>query len=150
MDSFELNKILGALLVTCLFLLSLNIAAGAIFTAAKPAKPGYAIAVAEPTPAAPVAPQPGCSRADRDAAGKKPTSSGAKLRPRNAPPATPSRRAGRTESARTSAAWSAVQRASIAGFNYSAAMKAKGGEWTFEDLDKFLADAERLRRRAPR
>ena len=47
MDSFELNKILGAVLGTCLFLLSLNIAAGALFTPAKPAKPGYEIAVPE-------------------------------------------------------------------------------------------------------
>jgi cytochrome c len=45
MDSFELNKILGAILGTCLCLLALNIAAGAIFTPAKPAKPGYEIAV---------------------------------------------------------------------------------------------------------
>src|SRR4029078_11721068 len=44
MDSFELNKVLGAVLATCLALLSLNIAAGAIFTAHKPEKPGYEIA----------------------------------------------------------------------------------------------------------
>ncbi len=31
MDSFELNKIMGAVLGTCLALLTLNIAAGAIF-----------------------------------------------------------------------------------------------------------------------
>jgi cytochrome c len=30
-------------------------------------------------------------------------------------------------------------RASVAGFNYSDAMKAKGGEWTIDDLNKFLA-----------
>ena len=36
MDSFELNKILGAVLGTCLALLSLNIAAGALFTAHSP------------------------------------------------------------------------------------------------------------------
>lgn len=47
MDSFELNKIMGAILGTCLGLLSLNIAANAIFHPAKPAKPGYEIAVAE-------------------------------------------------------------------------------------------------------
>jgi cytochrome c len=29
-------------------------------------------------------------------------------------------------------------KASEAGFNYSAAMKAKGGTWTFDDLNKFL------------
>ena len=27
----------------------------------------------------------------------------------------------------------------VAGFNYSAAMKAKGGEWTYENLDAFIA-----------
>ena len=51
MDSFELNKILGAVLGTCLFLLALNIAAGAMFAPPKPEKPGYAIAVAEPAAA---------------------------------------------------------------------------------------------------
>jgi cytochrome c len=47
MDSFELNKIMGAILGTCLGLLSLNIAANAIFHPVNPAKPGYAIAVPE-------------------------------------------------------------------------------------------------------
>ena len=45
MNSFELNKILGAILGTCLITLALNIGAGAIFAPEKPAKPGYAIAV---------------------------------------------------------------------------------------------------------
>ena len=45
MNSFELNKILGAILGTCLVMLALNIVAGAIFAPVKPAKPGYAIAV---------------------------------------------------------------------------------------------------------
>ena len=47
MDSFELNKILGAILGACLFLLVMNIAAGAIFTPPKLAKPGFDIAVQE-------------------------------------------------------------------------------------------------------
>src|SRR5262249_59223725 len=47
MDSFELNKILGAILGTCLGVLSINIAAGAIFAPGKPAKPGYDIVVPE-------------------------------------------------------------------------------------------------------
>ncbi len=50
MDSFELNKVLGAVLGTCLFLLAVHIASGAIFTPQTPAKPGYEIAVPE-TPA---------------------------------------------------------------------------------------------------
>ena len=42
-----MNKVLGAFLGTCLGLLSLNIAANALFHPTKPAKPGYAIAVPE-------------------------------------------------------------------------------------------------------
>ena len=51
MNSFELNKILGAVLGTCLLLLAVNIASGAIFSPAIPAKPGYEIAVKEEPPA---------------------------------------------------------------------------------------------------
>src|SRR5512144_3109029 len=47
MDSFELNKVLGAVLGTCLVLLSLNIAAGALFATHEPEKPGFEIAVQE-------------------------------------------------------------------------------------------------------
>jgi cytochrome c len=45
MDSFELNKILGAVLGTCLFVLSVHIATGAIFAPPVVAKPGYEVAV---------------------------------------------------------------------------------------------------------
>src|SRR5579872_4820880 len=45
MDSFELNKILGAILGTCLVLLVTNFTANALFAAKMPAKPGFAIAV---------------------------------------------------------------------------------------------------------
>ena len=31
-------------------------------------------------------------------------------------------------------------KASVQGFNYSAAMRAKGGEWTIEELNAFLAN----------
>ena len=47
MDSFELNKILGAVLGTCLFLLVTSFAAGAIFSPKLPEKPGFEIAVKE-------------------------------------------------------------------------------------------------------
>ena len=53
MDSFELNKVLGAVLGTCLILLSLNIAAGALFSTHNPEKPGYEIAVQEEAPGKP-------------------------------------------------------------------------------------------------
>ena len=53
MNSFEINKILGALLGTCLILLVLHITAGAIFSTPAPAKPGWDVAVKEEKGGAP-------------------------------------------------------------------------------------------------
>ena len=53
MDSFELNKVLGAVLGTCMVLLAVHIASGAVFAPQVPAKPGYVIAVKQEGPAAP-------------------------------------------------------------------------------------------------
>ncbi len=47
MDSFELNKIMGAILGTCLVLLVTNFTAQAIFAPKKLDKPGFEIAVKE-------------------------------------------------------------------------------------------------------
>src|ERR1700733_7903511 len=51
MNSFEINKILGALLGTCLVLVATHIASGAIFAPETPAKPGYLIEVKAEQPA---------------------------------------------------------------------------------------------------
>ena len=47
MDSFELNKIVGAILFTLLVVMSLSIFSGVIYSPAIPAKPGFVIEVAE-------------------------------------------------------------------------------------------------------
>ncbi len=52
MDSFELNKILGAVLFTLLVVMSLSIVSEAIYAPAEPEKPGFVIEVAEAAPAA--------------------------------------------------------------------------------------------------
>src|SRR3981189_2658257 len=49
MDSFELNKILGAILGTCLVLLVTSFTANAIFSPKPLEKPGFEIAVKEDT-----------------------------------------------------------------------------------------------------
>jgi cytochrome c len=139
MDSFELNKILGAILGTCLGLLTINIAAGAIFAPVKPAKPGYEIAVPEQKPGGGAAPAQEQQQPIEQLLA-------------NADP-------GRGEnSAKKCAAchtfnkggrplvgpnlWGVVGRpkASEAGFNYSAAEKAMGGNWTIDDLNKFISN----------
>jgi cytochrome c len=47
MDSFELNKILGAILGTCILVLVTSFAAQAVFTPKALEKPGFEIAVKE-------------------------------------------------------------------------------------------------------
>jgi cytochrome c len=140
MDSFELNKVLGAILGTCLVLLALNIAAGAIFAPVKPEKPGYDIAAAEPAAgskggeAAPPAPSEPIEALLQKASVEKGEASAKKCAACHTFEKGGPNRVGPN-------LWGIVgrKRASHEGFNYSAAMKAKGGEWTFDELNKFLA-----------
>jgi len=136
MDSFELNKVLGAVLGTCLILLSVNIAAGSLFAPHKPEKPGYNIEVQEhPTeeankPPAPEVPLPtllasadakrGEATAKRCAACHTFTQGGPNLIGPNL--------------------WGVVNRdkASLPNFNYTAAMKSQKGKWTLDQLNIYL------------
>ena len=69
MDSFELNKIIGAILGTCILVLVTSFAAHAIFTPKTPEKPGFEIAVKEDTRTARRQGSRSCAvRADREAA----------------------------------------------------------------------------------
>jgi cytochrome c len=139
MDSFELNKVLGAVLGTCLALLSLNIAAGAIFTSHEPEKPGYEVAVKEePKPGAPAEKAPpevplpvrfasaDVSRGETSAKKCQACHTLGKGEPNRVGPNL----------------WGIVGRpkATEAGFNYSAAMKSQKGNWTPEDLDVYLTN----------
>jgi cytochrome c len=137
MDSFELNKILGAVLATCLGVLTLNIAAGAIFAPGKLDKPGYAIAVpdtpgateaAKPEPAEPIAVRLASSDAGKGQAAAKQCAACHTFE-KGGPNRVGPNLFGIVERAK----------ASVSGFNYSAALKAKGGTWTYEDLDQFIA-----------
>ena len=56
MNSFEFNKIAGAVLGTALVVFGLNQLAGILYHAEKPEKQGFAVEVAEATPAAGEAP----------------------------------------------------------------------------------------------
>ena len=139
MDSFELNKILGAVLGTCLALLSLNIAANALFAPHNPEKPGFDVAVKEEAKggaaaAAAPADEPLPKRLASADMGKGEAS---------AKKCAACHTLGKGEPNRVGPNLYGVvgrPKASAPGFNYSAAMKAKGGNWTPEELDTFLAN----------
>lgn len=139
MDSFELNKILGAILGTCLLLLVTSFTAGALFAPVMPEKPGYEIAVKEAAhggakeaaaaPSEPIEKLLQTASVEKGAAAAKKCAACHTFE-KGGPNRVGPNLFGVVERAR----------ATEAGFNYSAAMKAKGGKWTFQDLNAFIAN----------
>jgi len=135
MDSFEINKILGALLFSCLCLLSLNIAADAMFAPLKPAKPGFEVAVTEHKGDTAAKPEPD------EPIEKLLASATVEKGANSAKKCAACHTFGKGEPNRVGPNLYGVvgrERGSHAGFNYSAGMKGKPGKWTVEDLNAFL------------
>ena len=144
MDSFELNKILGAVLATLLVVMGLSIVSGAIYAPSEPEKPGFVI--------------------------EAKTEGGAKGEEKPAAPSEPIEKLLQTASVEKGQAAAKVCQTchtfdkggpnrvgpnlfGIVGdhkgegrnnFNFSAAIKAKGGTWTIDDLNEFIANPKRF------
>ena len=139
MDSFELNKILGAVLSTCLLLLVTSFAAHAIFAPVKPEKPGFEIAVKEEShgggskeaaaPSEPIEKLLQTASVEKGAAAAKKCAACHTFEKGGPSRVGPNIYGVLNE-----------PKGSRAGFNYSAALKGKGGTWTYDDLNKFIAN----------
>jgi cytochrome c len=140
MDSFEFNKILGAIFGTVIILLVTSFAADAIFSPKMPEKPGFDIAVKEaahggggkeaaPAPSEPIEKLLQTASVEKGAAAAKKCAACHTFE-KNGPNRVGPNLFGIVER----------DRATQAGFNYSAAMKAKGGKWSYDDLNKFISN----------
>jgi cytochrome c len=138
MDSFEFNKIAGAVLGTLLFVMGLNLFSEAIFSHSPPKVPGYDLPSAEEKPAG-----------EAQAAVAAPAVSLPKL----LAAADPKKGEGLTKACSACHVfdkggtakvgpplYGVVDRpvAEVAGFAYSDALKGKGGKWTFDALNNFI------------
>jgi cytochrome c len=141
MDSFEINKILGAVLATCLVLLITSFTANALFAPKAPEKPGFEIAAKEESgkggeaksaaaPSEPIEKLLASASVEKGAAAAKVCQTCHTFE-KGGPNRVGPNLFGIVGDHKGEGR---------GGFNFSAAMKGKGGEWTIDDLNQFITN----------
>ena len=141
MDSFEWNKIIGAVLGTAIFIFVVRLVAEKIYEPEKPAKPGYVVEGVVETPAgggaaAPVEetmPDWGTVLPAADVAAGKTLSTKCEQ-------CHDLSKGGPNKIGPNLFGVVDRPRASHEGFSYSSAMKGKPGNWTYDELFKFIKE----------
>ncbi len=139
MDSFELNKILGAVLAACLVILVTSFTANALFAPKMPEKPGFEIAVKEAEGAA----KPGAAPAAAEPIEKLLQTASVEKGAAAAKKCAACHTFGKGDKNAVGPNLYGIVGDKVGegrNFNFSAAMKAKGGTWTIDDLNKFITN----------
>lgn len=142
MDSFELNKVLGAVLGTVFVVFSVSLVSDAIFSWHAPETPGYAIVASEDGGASAGSDSGGAPESVLPLLASADAANGASIFKRCAACHTDDKSGANKVGPNL---WGVVDRpvASHEGFSYSAGMQAfaEGGKtWTYENLDHFIAN----------
>ena len=138
MDSFELNKIAGAILFALLVIVSARTVTNIIFTVHKPEKPGMEVEIAEP------------AQADKKDGGKAEIPLAQLLKEGDATRGQKAIKAcaachtfddgGKNRIGPNLYGIVGQKLAGVDGFAYSEALTGKGGTWGYEEMDAFLAN----------
>jgi len=139
MDSFEFNKIAGAVLGTLLFIMGLGIVSDAVFKGGVPKQSAYALPAAEEASAGGAAAAAAPSVPLPELLAKADAKKGEGLFKACASCHVVEKGGANKVGP---ALYGIVNRqiASVAGFGYSDALKGKGGNWSYDSLDSFVAN----------